>query len=212
VFELDWSVMRIGAEKFVSRVELAGTGMVAVISRLPFSWRGLGALIIGALLAKWTWILFAPQSLSVFPTQTDAGGKVSEAMLGEPSSDAKSNSNANAKLGNIQLVGIFTGTHGFAVLKIDEKTQRGVALGDEVIKGTKLAEVNADHVVLEHNGVRQKVNLELNEPKNKESVVMQQPASTTSVDQAVVGWNQANQKMKNDRNQLHKEKLRETHK
>jgi type II secretory pathway component PulC len=169
-------------------------------------------LIIGALLARWTWILFAPNTLSVFPSQSNAGGNVTEALFGVPASGGGENLNANAKLGNVQLVGIFTGKHSFAVLKLDEKTQRGVALGDEVIKGTKLAEVGADYVVLEYDGVRQKVNLEVKEPKNKESIVMEQPASSSAVAQAVAGWNQASQKMQNDRNKLRMEKLKEVHK
>jgi hypothetical protein len=210
--ELDWSAMRFGAEKFVSRVEMAGMSVVSVLSRLPLSWRGVGALILGALLAKWTWLLFAPHTLSVFPSQSEAGANVTEALFGVPASSEKPNSNTNAKLGNVQLVGVFSGKHGFAVMKLDEKTQRGVALGDEVIKGTKLVEVNADYVVLEYNGVRQKVNLEIKEPKSKESVVMEKPASTTGVAQAVAGWNEASQKMQNDRNKLHMEKMREAHK
>jgi len=28
----------------------------------PFSWRALSALVLGVLLAKWIWILFAPQA------------------------------------------------------------------------------------------------------------------------------------------------------
>jgi type II secretory pathway component PulC len=204
--------MRIGAEKFISRVEMAGISVVTALSRLPLSWRGVGALIVGALLARWTWILFAPNTLSVFPSQSNAGGKVTEALFGVPESGGGVNSNANAKLGNVQLVGIFTGKHGFAVLKLDEKSQRGFALGDEVIKGTKLVAVNADYVLLEHDGVTQKLNLEVKEPKNKESVVMEQPESSTAVAQAVAGWNQASQKLQHDRNKLRMEKMKEMHK
>ncbi len=204
--------MRFGAEKFVSRVEMTGMGVVTVLSRLPLSWRGVSALIIGALLARWTWIFFAPYTLSVFPPQAEVGGNLSESLFGVAASGAGLNSNANTKLGNVQLTGVFSGKHGFAVLKLDDKTQRGFALGDEVIKGTRLVEVHADYVVLEHEGARQQVNLEFKAPKNKESAMMEQPSSTTGVAQAVAGWNQANQAMQHDRAQSHMEKMKEAHK
>jgi type II secretory pathway component PulC len=109
------------------------------------------------------------------------------------------------------LVGVFTGKQAFAVFKIDEKTQRGVALGDDVIKGTKLAEVEADHVVLEHNGMRQQLNLENKAGKNKDNLILEQHPTSIGVDQAVTGWNQAHQTMQKERTQMRLEKTKEVH-
>jgi len=204
--------MRFGAENLVSRVEMAGAGVATMLSRLPLSWRGAGALVIGVMLARWTWILFAPHTLAVFPAQSDVGGNASEMLFGVPAANAGAATNANAKLGNVQLLGVFTGKHGFAVLKLDEKTQRGVALGEEVIKGTRLVEIDPDHIVLEQDGVRQQVNLEIKAVKNKDNLAMQQNASVSGVAQAMAGWNQANQALQNERSQQRTAKMKEAHK
>jgi hypothetical protein len=90
---------------------------------------------------------------------------------------------------------VFTGSHAFAVFKIDDKTQHGVALGEDIINGTKLIEVGADFAVLQHNGLSQRVNLE-NKSNNKANVALDHPSSVSGVEQAVAGWNQANQDMK----------------
>ena len=191
---------------------MAGASVATVASRLPVSWRGAGALVIGVLLARWTWILFAPHTLAVFPAQSGVGGNVSEALFGVPSSGGDANPIENAKLGNVQLMGVFTGKQGFAVLKLDEKTQHGIALGDEVIKGTRLVEVDADHVVLEHDGIRQQVNLEIKVSKTTDSSATEKYTTVSGVAQAVAGWNQANQALQNDRAQQRTGKMKEAHK
>jgi type II secretory pathway component PulC len=195
----------------MSGIETAGTGVLSVLTRLPLSWRGTGAVVIGILLARWTWIIFAPNAMSVFPALSEASGNASEMLFGMPAPGGAVNSNLNAKLGNVQLMGVFTGKKGFAVLRLDEKTQRGVALGDEVISGTRLVEVDADHVVLEYEGVRQQVNLEIKTAKNKENQSMAQTSSAPAVAQAMAGWNQANEALQNDRSHQRISKMKEAH-
>jgi type II secretory pathway component PulC len=61
------------------------------------------------------------------------------------------------------LLGVFTASAnrpGFAILKLDDKRQKGVGEGEEVAAGTKLVAVYADYVLLERAGVQQRVNLE----------------------------------------------------
>jgi hypothetical protein len=89
---------------------------------------------------------------------------------------------STAAPGNVHLIGVFSGKQGFAVLKMDEKTQRG-----------------GDYVLLEHNGLSQRVNLEIKTAINKEGLILEHPASVSGVQQAVAGWNQANKEMKNGR-------------
>jgi hypothetical protein len=211
VVEFDWGAMRLGVEKLMTGLELAGTGVLSVLSRLPFSWRGTGAVVIGILLARWTWIIFAPNAMAVFSAQTEAGSKTSEMLFGITAPGGAVNSNLNAKLGNVQLMGVFTGKKGFAVLRLDEKSQRGVALGDEVIPGTRLVEVAADHVVLEYDGVRQQVNLEIKTAKIKENTTMTQSSPVPGVAQAIAGWNQANEALQNDRSHQRMSKMKEAH-
>ena len=173
---------------------MLGTRLLMVFSRLAFSWRGVGALVVGVLLARWTWILFAPHTLATLPTKSDADGKASDAIFGLSAAPDTVTKNADAVLGNVHLVGVFTGKQGFAVLKLDEKTQRGVALGEDIVKGTKLVEVEVDHVIIEHNGIRQRVSLESKSTNNK-GIVPESAASVSGVKQAVDTWNLAQQEM-----------------
>ena len=186
--------MKFGVEKIGIQAEMVGTGISTVFSRIPISWRGVGAIILGVLLAKWTWILFAPHALTILPPKPDTAENISDALFGIGSISGVAAANVDAVLGNVHLVGVFTGKRGFAVLKLDEKTQRGVAVGEDVVKGTKLVTVNADHVVLEHNGIRQRVNLE-KESTNNKGLALEHASSNPGVGQAIAGWNQANQEM-----------------
>jgi general secretion pathway protein C len=186
--------MKLGGGRLAARIEIVSTSVLTVFSRVALPWRGIGALIIGVLLARWTWILFAPQTLAVIPTKSDVPGKAPDAIFGISVAPGAATKNADAVLGSVHLVGVFSGTHGFAVLKLDEKIQRGVALGEDVVKGTKLVAVAADHVVLERNGIRQQVNLESKSTNNK-GIVLESAASVSGVKQAVDGWSQAQQEM-----------------
>lgn len=59
---------------------------------------------------------------------------------------------------NIQVAGIFAaGKSSSAVLVVDGKPPRAYVVGQEVVPGTRLAEVTADAVVLEADGNRQEL-------------------------------------------------------
>ena len=144
-------------------------GGVVILARSPLSWPGLGALLMGILLARWAWIFFAPQAIaiSVIPEQgaaLEAGRLFGRAASGVTSAEGMA-------LSNVQLVGVFAanpGKPGFAILRLDDKRQVGVAVGGVVVPGTKLFEVHADHVVLESGGIRQRVSLFGNRPSGGE--------------------------------------------
>jgi type II secretory pathway component PulC len=138
---------------------------MATLSRLsffwPFSWRGLSALILGVLLANWFWILFAPQTTFTAAVPEQGAGLEAGRLFGVVQST--DTATQGVALPNVQLLGVFAanaGKPGFAVLKLDDKRQVGVVEGEEVASGTKLVEVHADYVLLEHAGVQQKVSLE----------------------------------------------------
>jgi len=139
----------------------AGDAVMSTLARLPFSWRGLSALILGVLLAKWFWILFAPHAIYTAAMPERAAGVEAGRLFGVTQS-AVSDTRGVA-LPNVQLLGVFAanaGKPGFAILKLDDKRQVGVADGEEVATGTRLAAVHADYVLLERAGVQQRVNLE----------------------------------------------------
>ena len=190
--------MRLSVGKIGGQVEIAGNNILAAFSRVPLFWEWLGSVIIAILLARWTWILIAPGTISVIPPKSDENMKLSGLLFGISATSGVSSSNAVAALGNIHLVGVFTGSKGFAVFKTDEKSQHGVAVGEEVVNGSKLIEVGADYVVLLHNGLNQQIKLE-NKSNSKDTAMMAQSVSTSGVQQAVTGWNQANQEIQQKR-------------
>jgi general secretion pathway protein C len=61
---------------------------------------------------------------------------------------------------NIQAIGAFSaGKDSSAVLSVDGRPARVVLLGQEVVPGMKLVEVNAETVILDSNGARQELRL-----------------------------------------------------
>lgn len=142
----------------------AGDVVANTLSRLayfwPFSWRSISALVLGVLLAKWFWILFAPNAAFTASTPERAAEHEAGKLFGEVAT-TESVTQGSA-LPNVKLLGVFTGSigrSGFAVLKVDER-QYGVAEGEEIAGGTKLISVHADHVMLERAGVQYRINLE----------------------------------------------------
>lgn len=148
------------------RLRWLSTGAVGVrrpdaLSLSPLLWRMLGALVLGVLLARWSWVLFSPQATAV-AVVPEHGATVEAAQLFGVAVSGVTASEGTA-LPNVHLVGVFAarmGQPGFAVLKLDEKRQVGVVVGESVVPGTKLLEAHPDYVLLERAGVQQRVNLE----------------------------------------------------
>ena len=157
----------------------AGDAILSSLSRLsyfwPFSWRSVGAIILGVLLAKWLWILFAPQALFTSDIPERAAGVEAGQLFGVVASAEEVVQ--GVALPNVQLLGVFAasaGKPGFAILKLDGNRQKGLVEGEEVAPGTILVAVNADHVLLERAGVQQKVSLENKYPETSKKSEMPQ--------------------------------------
>jgi hypothetical protein len=126
----------------------------------PFSWRSISAIILGFLLAKWIWLLFAPAPVYTAALPERSAGTEAGQLFGIVVNTE--NTTQGVALPNVQLLGVFAASNyrtGFAILKIDN-AQKGVAEGEEVSPGTRLLSVRTDHVLLERGGVQQRVNLE----------------------------------------------------
>lgn len=134
--------------------------LIGNLPRIPFNIRGLSAMILGLLLAKWFWIFFSP--LSTFTAVApDRSNSIEAGKIFGITQTAEAVS-PGTTLSNVQLLGVFTGSAGragFAIMKVDSK-QMGVAEGEEFSGGTKLTAVYADYVMLERGGVKQRVELE----------------------------------------------------
>ena len=152
-----------------------------VPARRTILWRALGAVTLGALLAYWSWTLFAPRAVAVAVEPPRQASAEAGQLFGVAAW------NAQAESGDAQpgatLVGVFapkSGRQGFAVLKLDGKQQVGVALGGNTPSGATLTEIHADYVILERGGARQRVPLDGGQPNPPAT----NPAQTAQVPQA----------------------------
>jgi hypothetical protein len=114
-------------------------------------------VLLGILLAKWTWALLSPASAGVPATTVWKKNEDAERLFGVASASGAA---ATAPFGNMQLVGVFAHkTQGFAVLQVQGK-QLGVGLGEEVMPGVRLVETQSTYVMLERAGVRQRLDMQ----------------------------------------------------
>ena len=112
--------------------------------------------LLGAVLAYWTWAWFAPLPAPRAPAVVETAGRTSSAsaLFGR----LKADSGAVAASGALRLLGVVAATgakRGYAVLRLDAKKTVAVPQGEEVEPGLRLAEVYADRIILDRNGVRE---------------------------------------------------------
>jgi general secretion pathway protein C len=118
------------------------------------NWPLWGGLLAMLLLAKHAWVLFAPAEHAVPGTTVAAQSAQAEQLFGTVTTTT-----ASASLNGIRPIGIFASSkNGFAVM-MTETGQLGVGLGGQVAPGVRLVETHADYVILERNGVQQRVDL-----------------------------------------------------
>lgn len=132
-----------------------GRKVLAAPTRLWMNWPLWGGLLAASLLAQHAWVLFAPAERAL-PGNTAIP---SSDRTGQLFGSENASTTATSSLDGIRPVGIFAhGTRGFAVMQTPTG-QRGVGLGSEVVPGIRLIETHADHVILERNGITQRVDL-----------------------------------------------------
>jgi hypothetical protein len=131
-----------------------GKKVFAAPARLWMNWPLWGGLLATLLLAKHVWVLFAPAEHAVPGTTVAAQSTQAEQLFGTVNTTG-----ASASLNGIRPIGIFASRkNGFAVLMTDTG-QIGVGLGGEVVPGVRLVETQPEYVILERNGVKQRVDL-----------------------------------------------------
>lgn len=131
-----------------------GRKVFAAPARLWMNWPLWGGLLATLLLAKHVWVLFAPAEHAVPGTTVATQSAQAEQLFGTVATTTSA-----ASLNGIRPIGIFASRiNGFAVM-MTETGQVGVGLGNEVAPGIRLVETHADHVILERNGVKQRVDL-----------------------------------------------------
>jgi general secretion pathway protein C len=122
---------------------------------------GLAAVAAVAALAAagayWTWAWFAPRPEPVAQApmsaaRLDAAYQLFGSVRAHRSDATPAASTVFRLLG---LVAASGEEPGYAVLKLDAKAIAVVREGEEIDPGTRVVEVNADHVVLDRRGMRE---------------------------------------------------------
>lgn len=156
----------------------AKIGEIRIFSRpslYSFMLTGIGALIGGALLARWTWIFFAPPVLAVPPPPAEVHNATSAGLFGIAAASGTFSSGGSVDTTTPQLIGVFTGKQAFAVLRFGTTHQQGVALGEEISAGVTLAEVAADHIMLGYAGTLRRIDLEKSSSGNQVPALAKPP-------------------------------------
>jgi general secretion pathway protein C len=132
------------------RMHVAQTVLVSSVTLVAVA-------LLGAVLAYWTWVWFAPRAEPRLEASAVQSGSVASAggLFGSvPSSQTVAAPTGIA----IKLLGVVAasgGRLGYAVVQLGEKQILAVPEGEDVAPGIRLAEVDPDHVILERNGVRE---------------------------------------------------------
>ncbi len=112
--------------------------------------------LLALTLAYWTWPVAAPRPVARAAAPVEPAGHAASAggLFGTlPRSRGASPTGLAIKL--LGLVASPRHQDAYAVMQLDAKDFRAVKEGGDIAPGIRLAEVHADHVVLERNGVRE---------------------------------------------------------
>jgi general secretion pathway protein C len=112
--------------------------------------------LLGVVLAYWSWVWLAPAAAARAPPAPDAVSSGSSAAAGL--FGIAKQGPGTAATGSIRLMGVVAASgerRGHAVLRLDAKKIVAVLQGEDIEPGVRLAEVHADHIVLERNGARE---------------------------------------------------------
>jgi general secretion pathway protein C len=136
------------------RANVAESALVALATFVALA-------LLAVVLAYWMWAWFAPRPEPRAPAAVQAGGatvEVANGLFG----NAQAAKGIAASSGSAKLVGVVAASGsrpGYAVLRLDAKKSVAVQQGEEIEPGLRLAEVHADHVVLDRSGAREKLPL-----------------------------------------------------
>lgn len=131
----------------------SGLAQKALVSSLML----LAVALLGAVLAYWTWVWFAPRPEP--RTEASAAQTGSVASAGAVFGSVPRKQGVAAPTGiAIRLLGVVAasgGRRGHAVVQLEGKQVLAVQEGGDLAPGIRLAEVRAENVILERNGVRE---------------------------------------------------------
>ena len=116
-------------------------------------------LLLGVVLAYWTWVGFAPRAESrLRPAQESAGrAGMARALFGSSPRNGAATAVAGSSIKLLGIAAASGGRPGYAIVQLEARHSTTVREGDDIAPGIRLAEVRPDHVVLDRNGARETV-------------------------------------------------------
>jgi general secretion pathway protein C len=134
-------------------LDRSGLAQTAVVSLVTLA----ALVLLGVVLAYWTWAWLAPRPEPRAQPLADPVGRVASANSLFRSVQRDQNIAAPTGIA-IKLLGVVAasgGRRGYAVVQIEARQILAVHEGEDIAPGIRLAEVHADHVILDRNGTRE---------------------------------------------------------
>jgi len=122
----------------------------------------ISLIVLCLVLARWTWIWFAPAvetrtGLATLPLATV--DHASRLFGGMPSTGAVVNTVTNSSTSTgIRLLGVIAATEGrrgYALVQLDTKEIIALQQGEEISPGLRLVKVEAKHIILERGDLQE---------------------------------------------------------
>lgn len=117
-------------------------------------------VLMGVVLAYWTWVWLAPAREPRAATPAQAAGATvptpgAYAMFGKLQDGSTGSAQATSALRLLGVVAASGGFAAYAVIQSQERQSIAVRAGEDVSPGLRLAEVRTDRVILTRGGVRE---------------------------------------------------------
>ncbi|MFY9327872.1 MAG: type II secretion system protein N [Georgfuchsia sp.] len=118
--------------------------------------------LLGVVLSYWTWAWFAPRAEPRIETSAMQSGNVATAgtIFGNLPRSQKAAAPTGIAIKLFGVVAASSGRLGYALMQLEAKKILAVEEGKDVAPGIRLAEVHADHVILERSGLQETLTLQ----------------------------------------------------
>ena len=145
-------------------LERSSIAQTAGVSLVTFA----ALALLGLVLAYWTWAWLAPRPEPRAQPLAAPVGRVASAnsLFGSVQRDQNIAAPTGIAIKLLGVVAASGGRRGYAVVQLEARQILAVHEGEDIAPGIRLAEVHADHVILERNGTRET----LTWPEKKTSV------------------------------------------
>ena len=130
--------------------EFAQSALIAVVTIAALA-------LLGLVGGYWTWQWLAPRPEPHVQAQAEPGGQIGAALdlFGSIQKDANTPAPTGIAIRLLGVVAAAEGRDGYAIVVLDGRQIIAAREGQDIAPGIGLAEVAADHVVLERGGIRE---------------------------------------------------------